>query len=347
MKIAIQEFPKRMSSKEASMVLLFTVAVYCVFLMGGLHTLLTAIVALRDKQKVWLSEGGLWDHPEPNYSVLSFVAEFFASVTAIPLAGGFLLYQALRFSYNTPVLVLFLMDCWMYTCAFFSHMLLWPLLNSVTLTSVLTNALFTFGVYAGLAGGPLRNPYVRIPLTLVLWLTIVYLVVVLPPMFGDNGGVPALMIIQTPAVISALAGAVYCWNKMQLPVGQQAFRLLTVSGILLCLAMGVSLIEVLFGTYCQQRWFGIVPVFHIVIHALEQVGIYLYGVGVATIDHCIIRPVEVGYARIEYVLNVVPYLVITVPATATASARASSVDDRESRSPRIRRSPRLVKTKVL
>ena len=338
------EFPRRMSSVEAFSVLLFICLVYIVFFMGGLDTLLNSIVILKDKQKVWLSEGGLWDHPEPNYRVLPFVAEFFASFTAIPLAGGFLLYQAVRFSYNTPVLILFLLDCWMYTCAFFAHMLLWPLLNSVTLTSVLTNALYTFAVYAGLAAGPLSKAWVRIPLALLLWVAIVYMVAVLPAWFGENGGVPALLTIQTPAVISALAGAFYCYKTSKTSASRQAFKLLSISGILLCSAMAVSLIEVFYGKQHQARFFGIVPVYHIVIHLLEQVGIYLYGVGVSIIDHCMLRPVNVGRARVERIFGSVPYLAITVQNIEAKPERTESRSEDSDSAP-VRRSARLVKTK--
>ena len=329
-----------MTSIEAGVVLLFVALVYGVFFLGGLDALLSSIVTLKDKERVWLSEGGLWDHPEPNYRVLPFVAEFFASFTAIPLAGGFLLYQALRFSYNKRVLVLFLLDCWMYTCAFFAHMLLWPLLNSVTLTSVLTNALYTFSVYSGLAGGPLRSTPVRILLTLMLWGAIVYMVIVLPPWFGQNGGVPALLTIQTPAVISALAGAFYCWSNAKTAQGRQAFKYLSVSGILLTSAMAVSLVEVIFGKEHQARFFGIVPVYHMIIHILEQIGIYLYGVGVSTLEHCVLRPVDVARARVEFLFGgCLPYLAITVESPVTSAVDQEVVA--------ARRSPRLVKSKQI
>jgi hypothetical protein len=332
----LREFPALLSSIEAVVVLSFIVSVYVVFFMGGLNALLSSIVNLTDKQKVWLSEDGLWDHPEPNYRVLPFVAEFFASATAVPLAGGFLLYQALRFSYNKPVLILFLFDCWMYTCAFFSHMLLWPLLNAVTLTSVLTNALYTFSIYSGLAGGPFKNPVFRVILTLLLWSSIVYMVVVLPPWFGKNGGVPALLTIQTPAVISALAGAFYCWKHAETEQARQAFKLLLISGVLLCSAMAVSLIEVIYGVRHQAAFFGIVPVYHMIIHILEQIGIYLYGVGVATIEHCMIRPTEIAHARIEYLFGGhLPYLAMTVSVSVAEEVSSA------------RRSRRLAKTKQL
>lgn len=315
------EFPSRMTGFEMVLVVVFIVAVYIVFLMGGLHTLLGFMVTLTDKRKVWLSEGGLWDHPEPNYSVLPFVAEFFASITAVPLAGGVLLYQALRYSYNAPVLVLYLWDCWMYTCAFFSHMLLWPFLNAVTLTSVLTNALYTFGMYGGLAGGWLKKNPFRWSLVICLWLIILWLVRVMPAWFGENGGVPALLTIQTPAVISALAGAMYC--SFFYP---EAFKLLSISGTLLCSAMFVSLIEVIWGKSCQP-FFGRVPFFHILIHTLEQIGIYLYGVGVAAIEHKL-RPVG-AHARIEYI-GIVPYFAITSTLTEDAPIAEPSSGSRRS-----------------
>ena len=327
MAAALKEFPVQMNYWEMLAVMFFILGVYSVLFMGGLNTLLNFIVKIEDSKIVWQSEGGLWDHPEPNYSVLPFVAEFFASFTAVPLAGGLLLYQSLRFSYNAPVVVLFLLDCWMYTCAFFSHMLLWPLLNAVTLTSVLTNALYTFGVYGGLAGGFMKRGFLRIFLGFCMWLAIVWLVAILPDWFGPNGGVPALLAIQTPAVIAALVGTLVCYN-----VSPSAFRLLRLSGILLCSAMAVSLVEVLWGRQCQPT-FGAVPVFHVCIHVLEQIGIYLYGVGVAQVEHCVIRKVEPANARIEYLFgNRVPYLAITMPAEATApeTARKSSSSPRRS-----------------
>lgn len=334
----MREFPKRISTTEAAAVILFIALIYYVFLLGGLDCLLRSIVTLRNPQIVWRSEGGLWDHPEPNYKVFPFVAEFFASVTAIPLAGGFLLYQAMRFSYNKPVLVLYLLDCWMYTCAFFSHMLLWPFLNAVTLTSVLTNALYTFSIYSGLAGGPLRNTKVRVSLSVVLWIAIVYMVAVLPPWFGKNGGVPALLIIQTPAVISALAGAYYCAHHVsdlskKSPDAHKAFHLLSISGILLCSAMAVSLIEVLYGKHFQSKYFGIVPIFHIIIHILEQIGIYLYGVGVATIEHVILpQPPSIATPRLEYIFGgYVPYLGITVQEPTPRITEDQAVARRSSR----------------
>jgi hypothetical protein len=210
-------------------------------------------------------------------------------------------------------------------------MLLWPLLNAVTLTSVLSNALYTFAVYAGLAGGPLRKAWVRVPLALLLWSAIVYMVAVLPPWFGENGGVPALLTIQTPAVISALAGAFYCWHQSKSAAIRQAFKLLSISGVLLCSAMGVSLIEVVYGKAHQARFFGIVPVYHIVIHLLEQVGIYLYGVGVSVIEHCMLRPVEVGRPRLETIFGCLPYLAITVEDAAGV------VDEPVRRSARLKR----------
>lgn len=309
---AITEFPVPLGRLETFGVICFILFVYYGFFMGGLHMLLSSLAIIDDPEVVWFSEGGLWDHPEPNYKVLPFVAEFFASGTAVPLAGGLLLYQALRFTYDTPVLILFLMDCWMYTCAFFSHMFLWPLLNSITLASVLTNALYAFVMYSGLAGGLFRKWFMRLILAVTMWLFVVYLVIVLPPWFGENGGVPALLTIQTPAVLSALAGAVYCSKTKAVCMNSKiAFRLLSTSGVLLCCAMAVSLVEVLYGKRVHTHITGIVPVLHITIHILEQIGIYIYGVGVAIVQHTMIH--HRHFARVEYVWGWLPYLAMSVP----------------------------------
>ena len=107
--------------------------------------------------------------------------------------------------------------------------------------------------------------------------------------------------------------------------------------------MAVSLVEVTYGKYYQARFFGIVPVFHIIIHVFEQVGIYLYGVGVSAVEHCMVRPVAFGYPRLEYVWGCVPYLAITV---REESQSLSPVRDERSSSEEnegVRRSARLRK----
>jgi hypothetical protein len=67
-------------------------------------------------------------------------------------------------------------------------------------------------------------------------------------------------------------------------------------------------VEVVYGQKCQDSYFGNFPVFHVVIHTLEQIGIYLYGVGVAGIEHLIVN--KTGGARIQF-LGFLPYLAIT------------------------------------
>ena len=152
------------------------------------------------------------------------------------------------------------------------------------------NSLFTFSQYGHLAGGWLQTKAVRYPLTLLLWLAVVRMVRYLPDWFGEKGGVPALLTIQTPAVVSAMLGAFYVSRFQQAdPVHAEVFDILKLSGTLLVLAMAVSLVEVVFGQFCQDAFFGNFPVFHVLIHALEQVGIYLYGVGVAAIEHLLVQ----------------------------------------------------------
>jgi hypothetical protein len=303
------EYPSLLTFREVAGVKAFIVLVYFGLFMGGLYLVATHLSQLPAGADVWGGVNGHWDHPEPNYAIVPSVAEFYAVATALPLAGGLLLYQGLRFDYNFKVVLLYMMDCWMYTCAFFSHMTLWPLLNCVTLTSVMTNSLYTFSQYSHLAGGPLQLKAVRYAVTAALWLGVVYMVKFLPDLFGEKGGVPALLTIQTPAVISAMLGAFYVARNMTKAEHAEIFDILKLSGILLVTAMAVSLVEVIFGQYCQDRYFGNFPLFHVVIHSLEQVGIYLYGVGVAGIEHRLVR--DIPGARIEFLGGWLPYLAIT------------------------------------
>lgn len=99
--------------------------------------------------------------------------------------------------------------------------------------------------------------------------------------------------------------------------------------------MCVSLVEVIYGKTLQGKYFGIVPYLHILIHILEQVGIYLYGVGVAVIEHTLVRPVDVGRPRIGWLFwNSVPYLAITY--------RIEKAEEEDKKEQGTRRSPRLV-----
>lgn len=41
----------------------------------------------------------LWDHPEPNYVIIPFIAEFFSVITAFPLSGFVLIYLSIKYKY--------------------------------------------------------------------------------------------------------------------------------------------------------------------------------------------------------------------------------------------------------
>ncbi|EER17147.1 hypothetical protein Pmar_PMAR009582 [Perkinsus marinus ATCC 50983] len=309
----------KMTGMEFLGVLIFIIGFYNVVLIGGVGYFTRAWP--RDGEEVfWGYEDGLWDHPEPNYKVLPWVAEFYAVVSAIPLAGITLLYQAIRYRYDRVVLVLCLMDVWMYTCAFFSHMTLYPPLNAITLTSVLTNSLYTFFMYSWMAGGPLKSTPIRAILTVTIWLFIVQCVRTLPAMFGHRGGVPALLVIQVPAVVAAASGA--AWMRHNCEEREKAiYGPLLFSGALLILAMGVSVIEVVYGQYCQDHYFGNFPLFHVIIHTLEQIGIYLYGVMVASIRHTINEPRK--GAKLEYCGGWLPYLRLASSSCYEGIARSA------------------------
>ena len=356
----MSEYPSRLSGLETGSVVVLILFIYFGLFMAGLGLVVGHFrgvicgvpnpnfslsgICSNPPTKLWGSEGGLWDHPEPNYVIFPHVAEFFATATAVPLAGGLLLYQGIRFGYNFQVLFLYLLDCWMYTCGFFAHLFLWPTLNAITLTSVLSNSLYTFVCYSWLAGGLLRERWIRWGLGGVMWLTVVYLVKYLPEWFGEKGGVPALLTIQTPAVLCALAGAVWVRKNET----SEIFHLLILSGILLVAAMAVSLIEVIFGEQIQPK-FGKFPAFHILIHTLEQIGIYLYGVGVAGLFDITDekRNFQVS-RRLEWVGNWLPYWAVTASSVKTSKqsrALPSIVVDQEvpigSQTPR--RSGRLMR----
>jgi hypothetical protein len=304
--------PESLSLIDLITVNLFTVVLYS----GIILTLVSNLVSScnSSNKNPFKPDSTLWDHPEPNFAILNSVTEFFASVTAMPIAGMMLLVTGLKYDYSKKVIFLYIWDCWMYSCAFFSHMTLWPTLNAITLSSVMGNSLYTFGHYSHLSGLSFLKPnWSRWTVTALIFAGVIYLVVVLPPWFGSHGGVPALLTIQTPAVLSALSGAWFVKTKLLKGSEDMAMigQFLLSSGLILATAMAVSLIEVLYGQYCQDRWFGKFPLFHVIIHTLEQIGIYLYGVGVAGIEHIFLATGTIK-GKINWIEQTVPYVAIQV-----------------------------------
>merc|ERR1712039_813068 len=84
------------------------------------------------------------------------------------------------------------------------------------------------------------------------------------------------------------------------------FELLLYSGTLLCMAMGISFVEISMDRNAVMI-FDTFPYLHVMIHILEQIGIYNYGMGVAALQHLVIFD--------ETKLNI-PYIYRNVNANA-------------------------------
>ena len=136
------------------------------------------------------------------------------------------------------------------------------------------------------------------------------------PLMGEHPGLATLFVVQTPGVWAAWAGANWCLqtsSKEDNPCLYDSFKILTNAGVLLCVAMAASLIEVTHGfDYgVLGEVFAYFPYMHIFVHVIEQVGIYMYAVGVAGLQHSIDAGARAG-SGIEW-CGIIPYCSTTPP----------------------------------
>mmetsp|Transcript_49071 Transcript_49071/g.129655 ORF Transcript_49071/g.129655 Transcript_49071/m.129655 type:complete len:343 (-) Transcript_49071:86-1114(-) len=262
----------------------------------------------------WGNEGQPFDAPEPNYMYSSFIAEFWSVLTVFPMAGVHLLRLAFHYGYNWKVKVMAGWTTWMYSLALFSHMTLYTMVNQVTCGSVITNAIYALCIWGGIAGKPLSWTPFRLFVAFSCWCICVWGLYHLPFVLKPVGGVYTLFVVQTPPVVFAFFGAMivyWRWSE-QCKSDSVLFwglAVLVVSGFMLTCAMGLSLVEVYFGEshgVLAPETLGI-PWMHLTIHVLEQLGIYGYGVGVASVEHTLQNPTP---CSMEFAFGVMPYVAL-------------------------------------
>jgi cytochrome P450 len=258
----------------------------------------------------------LFDHPEPNFSVFFHIGEYFSTLTVIPVSGVMLLATAIRQKYPIILVALYLHITAMYMGAFVSHLTLVPIAFQCTVTGVVWNSLLAFWILGDVVpllladgGAPsspvvtflVRYPWVRRALAFagaaVAALTVAHLPEYLCRWF-PNGGFVALSIVQPPFVAAGLAAAWYMKRfasttpPSSSPRGRAAAALRSCpgvelvfrGGVFLMLAMALSAVETFVDPLIVTAFGGYpLPVLHLIIHVLEQVGIYAYGVGSAAI----------------------------------------------------------------
>ena len=269
-----------------------------------LYSLSHFIVSASSIDDFWGYLPSVWDHPEPNYVFLHWICEFFSVITAIPIAGYLLMYNAWKYDYNNighnKVIGLYVIICSMYSFAFIAHSTLSPLLMSITLTAVLTNGVYTFYQYSYITKWRLLQPNInRLIICIIAESIIIYSVIKLPYILGEFGGVPTLTVVQTPAVSFATLLVYLELKKTEKRNGKNkkldmlrkrklsVYKLLLFSGLMLCAAMTVSFVEILMNRQ-SVNIFNCFPYLHVTIHILEQIGIYNYGIGVAALQYLVI-----------------------------------------------------------
>lgn len=257
----------------------------------------------------WGTLPSAWDHPEPNYLVSPAVGEFWSVVTAVPVAGAMLLYEGFKYGYGAKVLRIYVLTCMMYSLAFSAHLTLQMHIFSATVTAVMSNALLTFAEFSGVVHRILRSACVRGAVVLSAEALLVFTVATLPYTLPANGGVWTLLVVQAPGVLlaTAISAALVCRSSVK--EEKTTYKTVFAAGCLLSSAMGLSLVECLYGFEhgFLSEWWGF-PWLHVAIHVFEQAGIYIFGVGVASLHELLFRPRPREGAEVRYVCLCVPYL---------------------------------------
>ncbi|CAK0822805.1 unnamed protein product, partial [Prorocentrum cordatum] len=169
---------------------------------------------------------------------------------------------------------------------------------STTVVSVMSNALLTFAEFSCVVHRLLRSVFVRGAIVVAAEAALVAVVATLPYALEANGGVWTLFVVQSPGVFLATALATILARRAALadnPALRDAVRLASTAGALLSTAMVLSFVECSIGFEHGffPGWWGF-PWLHICIHLLEQVGIYIFGVGIAALDAALADPAQEG-----------------------------------------------------
>mmetsp|Transcript_44252 Transcript_44252/g.127950 ORF Transcript_44252/g.127950 Transcript_44252/m.127950 type:complete len:391 (+) Transcript_44252:124-1296(+) len=257
----------------------------------------------------WGTLPSAWDHPEPNYLVSPAIGEFWSVLTTIPIAGSLLMYEGIRYGYGWKVLRIYALTCCMYTLAFSAHLTLQRNVFSVTVTAVMSNALLTFAQFSSVAHRMLHSAWVRGVVVLVAEVVLILTVAIMPYALPENGGVWTLFTVQSPGVFLATAISAALSRTAVLHNERVTFKTVSVAGALLSSAMVLSLFECLYGFeygIADSLW-GF-PWLHIAIHTFEQIGIYVFGVGVAALHEMLFLDRPRRGAEVRYVARIVPYL---------------------------------------
>ncbi|CAK0873777.1 unnamed protein product, partial [Prorocentrum cordatum] len=275
----------------------------CIAVYGGvllaLHCRASAVAPQRGQgANYWGTLPSAWDHPEPNYAVSAAIGEFWSVLTTVPVAGSLLLRLGLKYGYSGRVLRIYAVVFVMYSLAFSAHLTLQKAVFSTTVISVMSNALLTFAEFSNVVHQVLHSVFVRGSIVFVAEAALISVVCTLPYALKANGGVWTLFIVQSPGVFLATALAAMLVRKSELAGSAaelEVFRLVRKAGALLSAAMLLSFVEcsVGFEYGFLPRWWGF-PWLHICIHVFEQVGIYIFGVGIAALDALLVGPPRAG-----------------------------------------------------
>mmetsp|Transcript_25764 Transcript_25764/g.76905 ORF Transcript_25764/g.76905 Transcript_25764/m.76905 type:complete len:405 (+) Transcript_25764:134-1348(+) len=261
-------------------------------ILGAIHCLADSPTgASADHPGYWGTLPSAWDHPEPNYVVSAGIGEFWSVLTTIPLAGAVLLYEGLKYNYGGKVICIYALICIMYSLAFTAHLTLQKLIFSSTVVAVMSNALLTFAQFSYVVHRWLESKVLRGCVVGVAEVVLVVTVATLPYALSAHGGVWTLFTVQSPGVFLATGLAGGLARAAKSPQERSTYRVVCTAGFLLSAAMFLSLVECLVGFdygFLPRLW-GF-PWLHIAIHVFEQVGIYLFGVGLAALQTLLLLP---------------------------------------------------------
>lgn len=195
-----------------------------------------------------------------------------------------LLWIAISQGYDLVLIFLYLHITTMYIGACIAHATLIAPIFTFTVSAVIANSLQAFFWWSFLLGG-----FFEKYATLISWIGLIVglivgiggiLILQSLESFEPIGGFITLSIVQPPFVFLGLVSSAYLYLRHPYDPG---YRFLFIGGSLLMTAMGLSAIETYWNPIILESVGGGFPLVHVLIHIIEQVGIYFYGTGAAWI----------------------------------------------------------------
>lgn len=278
------------------------------FVLLGVIGMFLPETAFKVSGNYWGTSKNVFDGSEPNNTMAPWISEFWSASSDLPYAGVHLLWLAKTYAYDWRLVLVYIIIISMYSTACIGHITMNIPICQAAIVMVISTPIITFMFWGELMGAPFKSVPVRVAVCLGGWAILVTCIYTLPFILEPLGGLFTVFVVQSPPIVASLLGAVRV-DQLHGPgseVMRKGLNSLRLSGWLLVVAMIFLLGEVHFcANKCAIQSLWGMPWMHLIIHTLQQVAVYLFGIGSACIHYTLLDPQPCSFRWSCYI---VPYL---------------------------------------